>query len=90
MTSVTYPSRRSMKTGRQLGWQDVFVKIAENTAISLRSLVGNPFARRPVDPATQRTLEAAFVRRLADSQRDSSPAFAADLYVAADRHELIG
>ena len=32
--------------------------------------------------------EASAVRRLADAMRDQDPRFAADLYAAADRHEL--
>jgi hypothetical protein len=36
------------------------------------------------DPAA----EAAAVRALADTYRESDPSFASDLYAAADRHEL--
>ena len=32
--------------------------------------------------------EAASVRALADTYRESDPSFASDLYAAADRHEL--
>ncbi|MEO8278830.1 MAG: hypothetical protein ABI564_03995 [Ideonella sp.] len=89
MTTATF-QRRLHKTGRPLGWLDVFGKIAEDASSSLRSGIASLFGTRPLDREAELALEAASVRRFADSQRDSSPAFAADLYAAADRHERIG
>lgn len=45
-------------------------------------------ARSEFRAAVNRVAEAAAVRRLADSWRDQDPRFAADLYAAADRHEI--
>ncbi len=42
---------------------------------------------RRVDPGAQRVSDAAAVRALADSCRESDRGFASDLYAAADRHE---
>jgi hypothetical protein len=39
-------------------------------------------------PARSPTEEAAAVRALADTYRESDPSFASDLYAAADRHEF--
>lgn len=49
------------------------------------------FARaepEPVNAAASAAAEAAAVRALADSYRQSDPGFASDLYAAADRHEI--
>ena len=50
----------------------------------LRSL----FARAPAAPR-DRVAEAAKVRAYAMAVRESEPAFAADLFAAADRHEFM-
>jgi hypothetical protein len=48
-------------------------------------------AKAPVKPAPRDVVrEAAEVRALAHSYRKTDPGFAADLYAAADRHELAG
>jgi hypothetical protein len=41
----------------------------------------------PVNAAASAAAEAAAVRALADSYRQSDPGFASDLYAAANRHE---
>lgn len=46
------------------------------------------FQRTP-PAASTRVQEAAAVRNLAQSLMDTDPAFAADLYAAACRHELL-
>jgi hypothetical protein len=49
------------------------------------------FARaepEPVNAIARAAAEAAAVRVLADSYRESDPGFARDLYAAADRHEV--
>jgi hypothetical protein len=44
-------------------------------------------SRAAVAPRRSAVEEAAAVRALADTYRDSDPGFASDLYAAADRHE---
>lgn len=46
-------------------------------------------ARRKHKAETTRAAEAAAVRRYADEIRSHDPRFAADLYAAANRHEVI-
>ena len=76
MTTITHP-HLAATTGRPLGFADVLARRSS----------GPPSRVRPIlDPVRA---DAAAVRRLADSQRRSSPGFAADLYAAADRHEVI-
>lgn len=91
MNTATYP-RRILKTGRPLGLLDVLAKIADNAVLGVRArLVARLGAQATPDTReTRLAREAAEVRRMADRQRHSSPAFASDLYAAADRHELIG
>ena len=45
-------------------------------------------AHRHARAAAGRAAEAAAVRRYADEVRQLDPRFAADLYAAADRHEI--
>lgn len=57
--------------------------------IWLRSALKLALAPAPKAPvARDRALEAAEVRALAMTVRDTDPRFAADLLAAADRHEL--
>lgn len=44
--------------------------------------------RREQKAESTRAAEAAAVRRYADEMRNHDPRFAADLYAAADRHEV--
>ena len=80
MTTVTY-NRRVGKTGRPLGMVDVLSKLVETAGLALQQWA----ARRRIE-RTER--DAAEVRRMADSYRTIAPGFAADLYAAADQHEL--
>lgn len=91
MTTFTY-GRRIGKTGRPLGVLDIVAKLVETTFTAIKSGLGKPSARniqRELDARTRAaTAQAAAVRKLADRQRKMSPGFAADLYAAADRHEI--
>lgn len=90
MNTATYP-RRILKTGRPLGLLDVLAKIADNAVLAVQARLGALTApATPETKATRLAREAAEVRRMADRQRHGSPAFASELYAAADRHELIG
>lgn len=80
MTTVTY-NRRVGRTGRPLGMVDVLSKLVETAGQALQQW----FAARRVQRAER---DAAEVRRMADSYRKIAPGFAADLYAAADQHEL--
>ncbi len=73
MASITIG--RTARTGRPLGIADLLARITRRA-----------FVRS--EPVEQIRVEAAAVRRLADRQRSWSPSFAADLYAAADRHEM--
>lgn len=91
MTTATY-NRRVGKTGRPLGLIDVLSKIVETTGESLHHWAA---ARREAQLTVERAADrraalsdANAVRRMADAYRHSSPGFAADLYAAADQHEL--
>ena len=75
MTTITH-HHSPAATGHSLGIVDLLVR-----------LIRAPFAGPPIlDPVRS---DAAAVRRLADRQRQWSPSFAADLYAAADRHEVL-
>lgn len=76
MTSTTY-TPHGFRTGRPLGLLDLVDRIG-------RKLFGRRQSTR-----SQVHSDAAALRRFADDQRKWSPSFAADLYAAADRHELI-
>jgi hypothetical protein len=54
----------------------------------MKRLLGR-FAPRAASAADRSAIEARSVRELARDLRDSDPGFAADLYAAADRHELL-
>ena len=91
MTTITY-NRRVGKTGRPLGMLDVLSKIVETAALSVANWANT---RREARLAAIRgasvkeaVRDAAAVRSLANSYRLISPGFAADLYAAADQHEL--
>ncbi len=60
-----------------------------DVAARVLSFLGGLMARR-AEHAQRSSLaaEAAYVRRLADDLRGMDPRFAADLYAAADRHEM--
>lgn len=63
-------------------------------AITWQALLGNAIGslgafawRRPETPEAIAARDAAAVRALADSCRDTDPGFASDLYAAVSRHE---
>lgn len=91
MTTVTF-NRRALKTGRPLGLLDVLSKVVDTAAVAVHTrLVARNEARlaaRRRHAADSALTDAAAVRALADHHRRSNPGFAADLYAAADRHEL--
>lgn len=92
MSSVTY-HRRVGKTGRPLGILDVLSKIAE-TAVSAfgewsASRREARLAEARAAGSTRQSRDAAAVRQLADRYRRIAPSFAADLYAAADQHEIL-
>ncbi len=91
MTTFTY-GRRVGKTGRPLGVLDVVAKLMETTFTAIKSGLAKRSARDMQSGLDARTsaarAQAAAVRKLADRQRKMSPGFAADLYAAADRHEI--
>ena len=91
MTTATY-HRRVGKTGRPLGLLDVLSKIIETAGEGVQSWLA---ARRETQLAHERDAaresalrDAAAVRRMADQYRVCAPGYAADLYAAADQHEL--
>ncbi len=83
MSTTTY--RRVGKTGRPLGMLDVLSKIVDTAAAGLTAWVATRRVERQRAAASS---EAAAVRCLADGYRRADPGVAADLYAAADRHEL--
>lgn len=91
MTTATY-NRRAGKTGRPLGFVDVVSKIVDTAVDALTTrIAARAAARRAAasnSEADRRAIEAAQVRRRADQHRHDSPGFAADLFAAADRHDL--
>ena len=91
MTTATY-HRRVGKTGRPLGLFDVLSKIVETAGQGLHLWA---VARRESQLVRERDAardaairDAAAVRQMADRYRVCNPGFAADLYAAADHHEL--
>ena len=91
MTTVAY-NRRVGKTGQPLGLIDVLSKIVETGVAAVGQWSAARRARRLAGSRTRAASEAIraanSVRRLADSHRVQSPGDAADLYAAADQHEL--
>ena len=91
MTTITY-SRKVGKTGRPLGMLDVLSKIAETAALGITHWAQTRREERLTQlrsvSSKDAVRDAAGVRRLANSYRNTSPGFAADLYAAADQHEL--
>lgn len=69
----------------------VFRPRAQSLRGALRSLLmGWGRARPQRQPLENRAAEARRVREYAESVRSHDPRFAADLFAAADRHELGG
>lgn len=67
----------------------VFRPRAQSLRGALRSLLmGWGRARPHRQPLEDRTAEAQRVREYAESVRSHDPRFAADLFAAADRHEI--
>ena len=83
MTHVSVVRPAPIATPRGSRW-------AAGLALRLQDLLRSGFAllqaRRHL---RSRAEEATAVRRLADEMRVQDPRFAADLYAAADRHELV-
>jgi hypothetical protein len=88
MTTTTY-GRRVGRTGRPLGLADVLGKIVETGLSRYTAWAAARRAGRTEDKARAAAArEAALVRRMADRYAHNAPGFAADLYAAADQHEL--
>lgn len=82
MTTITIARPATVLEPRGAAW-------AAQAAWSVWQLFGRVSASRSQwREVADRVAEAAAVRRLADSWRDQDPRFAADLYAAADRHEI--
>jgi hypothetical protein len=62
---------------------------AASAAVAVFEWVERALMRRPPGPRS-RAEQAATVRRYADTLRSTDPGMAADLYAAADRHEITG
>jgi hypothetical protein len=89
MTSTTLHSQ-TFKPAQPLGAGKALRTLA---TAAIRFVGGIAFAlRRPVRQTRRMSLleEANEVRAMADECRRTDPGFAADLYAAADRHELGG
>jgi hypothetical protein len=54
----------------------------------IKDTVANSLRRPALAPEEVHLREAAAVRALADTYRQSDPGFASDLHAAADRHEV--
>ena len=82
MTTITVTSPAVVVAPRGAAW-------AADFAARALSFLGALIDRRAetVQRST-RAAEAAAVRRMADDVRTLDPRFAADLYAAADRHEV--
>lgn len=91
MTTATY-HRRVGKTGRPLGLLDVLSKIIDTAGEGLHLWLTarrESQLSRARDAAREAAIrDAGAVRQMADRQRLCNPSFAADLYAAADHHEL--
>jgi hypothetical protein len=85
MASTTYTPTAQPAVGQALG------ELATATRHVLVALVANLMARNATAPCPgNRTEEAAEARGMADRWARTDPRVAADIYCAADRHEMGG
>lgn len=82
--SYTYGNTRLRIPRGARAAAEVFVA---GTRLISRVLFAAP-ARTPMDAVSVRAREAASLREYASRMQATEPGFAADLYAAADRHEL--
>lgn len=83
MTTITTVHPASITAPRGAVW-------AASAAVALVAVVQRMINRRRVATPRSRAEEAEAVRRYAQTLRASDPGMAADLFAAADRHDLRG
>lgn len=87
MTTITVHKPAAVRVPRAAPFAaSLFIGFLEMCKRTLASSAQPTKARTPAD----RNAEAVKVRRYADSIRAGDPRYAADLYAAADQHELTG
>lgn len=82
MTNLTLVRPAPIAMPRGADW-------AARAAVAVFDWVERALMRHPAGPRS-RAQQAEAVRRYADTLRTADPGMAADLYAAADRHEIAG